>query len=340
LRGSYLKEHDVIYLTAWTMQILFNIIQAVGNVLLLVFPLTVLAFRPSSSIVSFLSPLRSRALGQPTNTDVRLHVMARVARPLRRIPGRQAKVMSRKTEGETAGSVDQWYSEDRDQGVTSYQNLILHKDELIDIFIYEWLSENHKFRPVTIFSENYAGQALFKSGFEKGWTYQRTCDYHMHQQVEALGEIVETRPLDRLVDYKLRVMFDAYNKCCKDDRTFADFYKGLVDEISKPEHNMMGGYIGGSICLSMPQDDCCCAMANQTATHTHTDSQRERETATCPPINYPPVCVCVQEIICGFMGWGTWRKRLTDEELRAVQQWQENRPASVRGRQTTSAGRV
>ncbi|CEM04439.1 unnamed protein product [Vitrella brassicaformis CCMP3155] len=249
-----------------------DLAEAVGNVLLLVFPLTVLAFRPSSSIVSFLSPLRSRALGQPTNTDVRLHVMARVARPLRRIPGRQAK------------------------------NLILHKDELIDIFIYEWLSENHKFRPVTIFSENYAGQALFKSGFEKGWTYQRTCDYHMHQQVEALGEIVERRPLDRLVDYKLRVMFDAYNKCCKDDRTFAEFYKGLVDEISKPEHNFMGGYIGGSICLSMPQDDFCCAM----------------------------------EIICGFMGWGTWRKRLTDEELRAVQQWQENRPASVRGRQTTS----
>ncbi|CEL92677.1 unnamed protein product [Vitrella brassicaformis CCMP3155] len=229
------------------MQILFNIIQAVGNVLLLVFPLTVLAFCPSSSIVSLLSPLRSRAFGQPTNTDdiVRPHVMARVASPLRRLPGRQAEVMSLKTEGFSAFS----------EGVS----MILHKDELIDTFIYEWLSENQEFCPVTIF-ENYAGQALFNSGFEKGWTYQRTCDYQMHQQVEALGEIVETRPLDRLVDRKLRVMFVAYNKCCKDDRTFADFYKGLVDEISKPEHNFMRPCVGQSICLSMPQDDFCCAM--------------------------------------------------------------------------------
>jgi len=46
------------------------------------------------------------------------------------------------------------------------QNLILHKDEILDTFIYKWLSENRKFVPVTIF-ENFAGQALFNSGFEK-----------------------------------------------------------------------------------------------------------------------------------------------------------------------------
>ncbi|CEM17927.1 unnamed protein product [Vitrella brassicaformis CCMP3155] len=306
------------------MKILLNSIQAaVGSLLLLVFPLTVLAFRPSRSIVRP-SPRHSRPLAHPPTTDVRPHVMARVSNALRRPLERLKKDISRKT-GETAISVNRWISEEGDQGgtsatsvdrfiseergqgVTSYQNLILHKDEILDTFIYKWLSENRKFVPVTIF-ENFAGQALFNSGFEKGWTYQRTCDYHMHQQVEALGEIVETRPLDRLVDRKLRVMFDAYNRCCKDERTFAEFYKGLVDEISKPEHNSMGSYVGPptSICLSMPQDDFCCAM----------------------------------EIICGSMSWGTWRKLLTDEELMAIQQWQENLPAEIRSRQTTSAGRV
>jgi len=150
------------------MKTLLNSIQAaVGSLLLLVFPLTVLAFRPSRSIVRP-SPRHSRPLAHPTTTDVprvMARVTGRVCNALRRSPGRFKKAISRKT-GETEGSVDRRISENRDQGVTSYQNLIVHKDELMDTFIYDWLSENHKFPPVTIF-ENYAGQALFNSGFEK-----------------------------------------------------------------------------------------------------------------------------------------------------------------------------
>ncbi|CEM06705.1 unnamed protein product [Vitrella brassicaformis CCMP3155] len=154
---------------------------------------------------------------------------------------------------------------------------------VLDSFTFCELSNDYDFYAGSILAA-FVGQAMWSSGWEEGWTCIRTEEEGVQQQIEALGKIVSERPLNRLVDHKLRVMVDAHKQCCKDDRTFTEFYTEMVQELCyKPEHRLMT-LVGSPICLTMPQDDFCCAM----------------------------------DVICGSLGWGTWRKKLTDEERQAI----------------------
>mmetsp|Transcript_18522 Transcript_18522/g.52895 ORF Transcript_18522/g.52895 Transcript_18522/m.52895 type:complete len:211 (+) Transcript_18522:1751-2383(+) len=118
--------------------------------------------------------------------------------------------------------------------------------------------------------ESFVEHALLNSGYQHGFTMDACRKKDTAGRIEALWRIALERPIDQKIDWRLRLLLDAHDKYCKDDRSFVDFYVDLWREISKPEHKIEN--TGEPVYITTKQEDFSGALV----------SQRASQSVVCP----------------------------------------------------------
>jgi len=138
-----------------------------------------------------------------------------------------------------------------------YQGLAVEKDMDLDSMRIDFSMRMERLRCPLLF-EAFVEHALLNSGWQHGWDIETSNEEDTEGRIAALASIIEMRPIDQELDWKLRVLVDAHKKCCQDDRAFVDFYQGMWRELDKGEHWVVN--ICEPVYLTLPQEDFNCAM--------------------------------------------------------------------------------
>mmetsp|Transcript_18523 Transcript_18523/g.52900 ORF Transcript_18523/g.52900 Transcript_18523/m.52900 type:complete len:283 (+) Transcript_18523:1465-2313(+) len=152
---------------------------------------------------------------------------------------------------------------------SAMQGLVLDKDKEMDELRLYLSMELGSLNTLMLF-ESFVEHALLNSGYQHGFTMDACRKKDTAGRIEALWRIALERPIDQKIDWRLRLLLDAHDKYCKDDRSFVDFYVDLWREISKPEHKIEN--TGEPVYITTKQEDFSGALV----------SQRASQSVVCP----------------------------------------------------------